>query len=194
MKTTRRLSRRSFLGQVAGGAVGAGALALVGAEPAQAQSGCSDSDSGTYGDPGGNGRRCRPTSGVTDSDPSDAAGDGQGRACTDRDTGRNADPVGRGRRCGGRNWTGVTDSDSGAYRDPANYGRGGNRACTDRDSGRNSDPVGRGRRCGGRNWTGVTDSDSGAYRDPANYGRGRRNCTDSDTGRNSDPVNGGRRC
>jgi hypothetical protein len=214
MKPTRKLSRRSFLAQVAGGVAGVGALAVIGADPARAatQSGCSDSDSGAYGDPAGNGRRCGsgtdsdPTdsvgegrggrSGVSDNDPSDPAGGGWGsRNCTDRDTGRNADPIGRGRRCGGRRWTGVTDSDSGANGDPANYGqRGGNRACTDRDSGRNADPAGRGRRCGGRAWTGVTDSDSGNNRDPASYGRGRNNCSDSDSGRNGDPGGRGRRC
>ena len=64
--------------------------------------------------------------------------------------------------------SGITDSDSGAYADPAGNGRG--------------------RR------TGLTDSDGGAYADPAGNGRGRRACTDSDLGAYSDPVGRGRRC
>ena len=78
MKPTRKLSRRSFLGRVAGGAIAGGAaLTILGGE-AQAQ-GCSDSDSGPNGDPGGSGRRC-----------------GSGSGCTDSDTGQYADGVGRG--------------------------------------------------------------------------------------------------
>jgi hypothetical protein len=150
MKTTRKLTRRSFLGRVAGGAVGAGAIALVGAAPAEAEEQCTDSDTGYGADPAGRGRRCGG-GGCTDRDTgrgADPAGRGRrcgggGRACTDRDTGRRADPVGRGRRCGGRRWTGVTDSDTGPSGDPANYGRG-RRNCSDSDPG---DPIGRGRRC-----------------------------------------------
>src|SRR5205085_11450256 len=81
MKPTRKLSRRSFLGRVAGGAIAGGAaLTIMGGE-AQAQ-GCSDSDSGPNGDPSGRGRRCGST------------------GCSDSDTGQYADGVGRGRRCG----------------------------------------------------------------------------------------------
>ncbi len=94
MKITRKLSRRSFLGQVAGGAVaGAGALVVLSGE-ASAQ--VTDSDTGPRADPVGRGRG-RGRSGVTDSDPSDAPQRGRGRrACSDSDPG---DPVGRGRRC-----------------------------------------------------------------------------------------------
>jgi hypothetical protein len=81
---TRRLNRRSFLRQVAGGAAGAGALAAIGGEARAVQTGP---------------------------------------------------------------YTGVTDTDSGVARDPANYGRGG-RACRDSDASRphwqERDPV---RRC-----------------------------------------------
>src|SRR5687768_4864885 len=44
MKPTRKLNRRSFLGTVAGGVAGAGALAAVSGEAHAFQSGCSDSD------------------------------------------------------------------------------------------------------------------------------------------------------
>ena len=104
MKPTRKLSRRSFLGRVAGGALVSAAAITVVTDEASAQSGCSDADSGRYGDPGGNGRRCRRPTGCSDRDPSDPIGRGRrcgGRpaGCTDRDTGRYSDPVGRGRRC-----------------------------------------------------------------------------------------------
>ncbi|MCW1933975.1 hypothetical protein [Pararhodobacter zhoushanensis] len=68
--------------------------------------------------------------------------------------------------------TGITDSDVGAYSDPAGGGRGtGYRA------------------------SGITDSDRGYGADPAGNGRGRRSCTDSDVGpRFTDPVGRGRRC
>ena len=69
MKPTRKLNRRSFMASVAGGVAAGGALVLVSDEASALQSGCSDSDSGTYGDPGGNGRRCSPSSGgCSDSD------------------------------------------------------------------------------------------------------------------------------
>jgi hypothetical protein len=135
MKPTRKLSRRSFFAAVAGGVATAGLVGVVGVEPAEAQSGCSDSDSGRYGDPAGNGRRC-------------GAVRGRRTGCTDRDSGRYADGVGYGRRCGGRRRTGITDRDSGPGSDPAQYGRGRRRrSCTDSDTGRYGDPAGRGRRC-----------------------------------------------
>ena len=189
MKTSRKLSRRSFLGQVVGGAAGVGALALVGADTARAaQPDCSDSDTGTYGDPAGQGRRCTGASdsdpsdpvgssyggrsGASDSDPSDPVGYGHGGGnCSDSDTGRNGDPIGRGRRCGGRRSSGVTDSDTGRNGDPANQGRRGRRTRT-----------------------GITDSDSGAGSDLANYGQGGVSCIDIDRGRCVDPVGCGSRC
>lgn len=62
-----------------------------------------DSDSGRYADPVGNGRGGnRRGGGVTDSDPYDPVGGGRGgrgRSCTDSDTGSYADAVGYGRRC-----------------------------------------------------------------------------------------------
>jgi len=136
MKPTRKLSRRSFFATVAGGIATAGIIATVGATEAEAQSGCSDSDSGSYGDPGGNGRRCRGNYGR------------RRTGCTDRDVGRGADGVGYGRRCGYRP-AGCSDSDSGRYGDPSGRGRrcGGRRHCSDSDTGRYADPIGRGRRC-----------------------------------------------
>lgn len=158
MKPTRKLSRRSFLGRVGGGALGAGSfLALTGCV----------------------------TTGYTDSDPYDPIGGGRGSrygGITDADRGRYADPPGRGR--GG---SGYTDRDTGRYADPPGGGRGdgggytdndptdpvggGGGSCTDRDSGRYGDPIGRGRECRG---TGYTDNDSGRYADPAGQGRGPR--------------------
>ena len=80
MKATRKLSRRSFLRQVGGGAVGAGSFLTL--------TGC-------------------VTGGYSDSDPFDPAGGGRGSyrrgrsGCTDGDTGGYADPAGGGRNCGG---------------------------------------------------------------------------------------------
>ena len=123
----RRVSRRSFLGKVLGGAA-IGAVAIVGgATEAEAQR-CTDSDGGRYADRAGYGRRCRRRrTGITDRDPYDPVGGGRGRGrrrryrsgITDRDPG---DPVGNGRG-GRRGRTGCTDSDGGSYADPAGNGR-----------------------------------------------------------------------
>lgn len=95
MKPIRKLSRRSFLGRVAGGAVaGAGALVVL-SGPAEALQ--SDSDSGPNSDPANSPRNRR--------------------VCTDRDQGPNSDPSNRGRG------SGYNDSDSGPNSDPANCGR-----------------------------------------------------------------------
>ena len=104
MKPTRRLSRRSFLVRVAGGAVAAGAAMTTLTGPARAQ-GCSDSDGGNNADPAGRGRRCRT---------------GQ----TDGDSGNHSDPGGNGRCPRRSRASGVTDGDSGSYADRANFGRG----------------------------------------------------------------------
>src|SRR5688572_21344730 len=106
----RKLSRRSFLTQVAGGAVaGAGAIILGAGEAGAVVQ--TDSDTGRNADPAGGGR-----GGVTDSDSgrnADPVGGGRGgrsNAVTDSDTGRNADPIGRGRGGnGGNGGGGVTD-------------------------------------------------------------------------------------
>lgn len=98
MKSTRKLSRRSFLGRVAGGVVaGGGALVLLNGR-AEAQ--VTDADTGATADPANRGR-----------------GRNRIRGCTDGDSGSNADPAGNGR--GNR----VTDSDTGANSDPASCGR-----------------------------------------------------------------------
>mgnify|MGYP004170066283 CR=1 FL=1 len=73
MKRVFRTSRRSFITRVVGAAA-AGSTGLIG-RAANAQ-GVTDSDSGAYADPAGNGR---------------------GRGFTDSDVGQYADPVGRGR-------------------------------------------------------------------------------------------------
>src|SRR5688500_20016105 len=98
MKPTRKVSRRSFLTQVAGGGVALGAIAVVGGE-AIAQTGVTDSDTGSGADRAGNGRgtgrtdsdptdragQGRGATGITDGDPTDRAGNGRGSGRTDRD-------------------------------------------------------------------------------------------------------------
>ncbi|MGQ0659649.1 hypothetical protein [Sphingosinicella sp.] len=115
----RRISRRSFIAAVAGGAAtGAGSLGLV---IGRAQAGQ-----------------------VTDRDPGDPVGRGRGggTGITDSDSGVGADPAGRGRGGGPRpGATGVTDSDPS---DPVGRGRGGS-GVTDSDTGPYADPRGRGR-------------------------------------------------
>ena len=114
MKNLRKLSRRSFMTRVVGGAVvGGGALAALGSRAAAFQ--ITDADTGQNSDPANR-------TGLTDRDPSDRPGNGQGarrRACTDSDSGPNSDPAGNGRG------TGVTDNDSGANSDRPGCGRGG---------------------------------------------------------------------
>lgn len=100
MKTTRKLSRRSFLTRVAGGAaVAGGALVVLGGTAEALQT--TDSDSGPNADPPNRGR-----------------GSNRIRGCTDNDSGSNADPAGNGR--GNR----TTDSDQGPNSDPPRCGRG----------------------------------------------------------------------
>jgi len=185
MTPRRRLNRRSFLGQVAGGAAAAGALGVIGgtARAAAAQTGpytgVTDSDSGSHADNAGHGRGPGGNSSGQPAQPQ------QGYSgYSDSDSGANADPSGGGRR-GQRPNTGITDGDP---TDP--YGQGhGTSGGTSHNSVR--------RRADGSvsQYTGITDSDSGAARDPANYGRGGRECRDADASepdwRNRDPV---RRC
>ena len=185
MTPRRRLNRRSFLGQVAGGAAAAGALGVIGgtARAAAAQTGpytgVTDSDSGSYADNAGHGRG---PGGNSSGQPAQPQQNYSGYS--DSDSGANADPSGGGRR-GQRPQTGITDHDP---TDP--YGQGhGTSGGTSHNSVR--------RRADGSvsQYTGITDSDSGAGRDPANYGRGGRECRDADASepdwRNRDPV---RRC
>jgi hypothetical protein len=184
MKPTRRPSRRSFLGQVAGGAVTAGALGVIGGEARAWQTGpytgINDNDSGSHADNAGHGRgpggnaNGRPVESQT----------GQ-TGYSDSDSGANADPSGGGRR-GRPVQTGITDRDP---HDPYGQGRG-------------TSMEGRGRngyvQQGNGNisqYTGITDTDSGANRDPYGYGHGSRDCRDSDSQQrgwqNGDPA---RRC
>jgi hypothetical protein len=111
MKPTRRLSRRSFIGRVAGSAiVGGAALTVLGTGTAIAQ--------------------------VTDHDPTDSPGHGRGNL-TDGDSGTRADQAGRGRGprrrscsdqdssdAAGRAAHGLTDGDVGGMADAAHCGRG----------------------------------------------------------------------
>ena len=160
MRIRRQINRRSFLARVAGGAVAAGALGIVGGAARAGQTGpytgITDSDSGSYADnaghgrgPGGNayGQPQQPRSGYT--------------GYSDSDSGRNADRSGEGRR-GVR--SGVTDSDP---TDPYGNGRG---ALNSGGSGVRPNQ----RRPDGRctHYTGRTDSDAGAIRDPSSYGHG----------------------
>ena len=112
MKNLRKLSRRSFLARVAGGAVAGGAaLTVLGGRAEALQI--------TDRDPGDPANR----TGLTDQDPSDPAGNAPRRGgnrirgCTDNDRGNNSDPAGNGRG------NGVTDNDRGTNSDPARCGR-----------------------------------------------------------------------
>ncbi|WP_417477081.1 hypothetical protein [Maricaulis sp.] len=100
-------------------------------------------------------------------------------------------------------YTGVSDSDGGAYADQAGYGRsGGARAggsgLTDSDSGAAADPAGNGRGSGGTGAQGFSDQDSGAMADPAGRGRGASagtgasGYTDTDSGAVADQAGRGR--
>ena len=139
MKPTRKLSRRSFLGTVAGGSVAGAAAIVLASTGAEAQT--SDSDSGRNADPSGHGR-----TGVTDND-SGPGSDSPGTAAVRAGLARGSPtataagaPIlpanGRGRR------SGLTDSDTGRGADSPGNGRG-RRACTDSDTGRYSDQPGR---------------------------------------------------
>lgn len=142
-----RPSRRSFMGQIVGGAALTGSLTIIApayaqnrswsADEAACASGITDSDGGSEADPVGNGRG----TGITDSDggaEADRGGYGRGTGVTDQDTGETADRAGYGR--GPRTYT---DRDRGQHADPANQGRGPVRI-TDTDTGFGSDPIGRG--------------------------------------------------
>jgi hypothetical protein len=183
MKPTRRLNRRSFLGQVAGGVATAGALGLIGGEARAWQTGTytgvNDNDSGSHADsagygrgPGGNryGQPAQPDTGQT--------------GYSDSDSGANADPSGHGRR-GQRPQTGIADGDP---TDPYGQGHGTSGGTTQNSVRRRPDGS-------VAQYTGLTDNDSGPSRDPSNYGRGSRECRDADASepdwRNRDPV---RRC
>jgi hypothetical protein len=102
MKSTRKLSRRSFLTRVAGGAVvGGGALVVLAGNAEAFQ--VSDADQGPHSDPPGRGRGNNHIRGCSDSDQgpnADQAGNGRGNRTSDSDTGPNSDPAncGRGRR------------------------------------------------------------------------------------------------
>lgn len=113
--------------------------AVVVQQPGAYRTGLTDSDSGSYADPVGNGRG-QPR--------------GMQTGLTDGDSGTYSDPVGGGRGTYGRGAaTGLTDGDAGAGSDPVGNGRGtarlGNTGITDSDSGNWADGVGHGR---GRRW------------------------------------------
>jgi hypothetical protein len=140
MKPTRKISRRSFLTRVAGGAIAGGAALTILGESAEA---------GQVSDRDPTDAAGRGYTGVTDNDSgsnADRAGHGRGRrrtGITDNDRGAGADAAGYGR---GRRRSGITDNDTGRNADPAGNGRG-RRNCSDSDSGTYADPAGRGRRC-----------------------------------------------
>jgi hypothetical protein len=111
MKNIRKVSRRSFMTRVIGGAVvGGGAMVALGSQAEAFQ--INDSDPS---DPANR-------TGLTDRDSGDRAGNGRGattryRACSDNDSGSNADAAGRGRG------NGRSDSDSGSNADRPGCGR-----------------------------------------------------------------------
>lgn len=96
MDPIRKISRRSFLGRIGAGTVGAGALVTL--------TGCA-------------------TFGYTDSDPYDPIGGGYGGR-GGHGGGRGGHGRGRGGRGRGRGEGGYTDSDRGRNADPAGRGRG----------------------------------------------------------------------
>lgn len=101
---------------------------------------------------------------------------GYATGLTDSDSGNFADPAGNGRGPRRGMQTGLTDSDSGAYADAVGQGRGvRGRASglTDSDGGAYADPVGNGRGTARLGNTGLTDSDGGPYADAVGHGRGR---------------------
>ncbi len=95
--TERKLGRRSTLGVIGAGVLGAAALTTLGAANAPSRAKAqTDSDSGPNADAAGRG-----STGHTDSDSgpnADRGGHGH-RQCSDSDAGPNSDPAGRGRSC-----------------------------------------------------------------------------------------------
>ena len=159
MNVTRKLNRRSFMGQVTGG-VAAGALGLFGGEARAWQppyTGITDTDSGSTSDGPGYGR-------------------GGAEAVSDNDSGPRADPGGQGRNARNRGQppaTGVTDRDGGPNADARGRGRGATTGFSDRDRGANADLSGRGRgtvRSGP--YSGYSDNDSGEIHDAPGHGAG----------------------
>ena len=99
MKSTRKLSRRSFLTRVAGGAVAAGGAMVMLSGKAEAQ--VTDRDQGPHADAPGHGRGGNHIRGCTDSDQgpnADQAGNGRGNGRSDSDSGPNSDPPNCARR------------------------------------------------------------------------------------------------
>ena len=99
MKSERKVSRRSFLTRVAGGAVAAGGAMVMLTGKAAAQT--TDSDSGPNADGAGHGRGSNHIRGCTDNDRgsnADQAGNGRGNGHSDSDSGPNADPPNCGHR------------------------------------------------------------------------------------------------
>lgn len=100
---------------------------------------------------------------------------GYATGVTDSDSGAYADPAGNGRGAQRQQCSGITDSDGGSYADPGGCGRGRagmTTGITDSDGGPYADPAGNGRGSA-QGYTGLTDSDGGPYADPAGNGRGR---------------------
>lgn len=138
MTPTHKLSRRSFVARIGGGAAAAvGLAALGGGEAAAFQT--TDSDFGANSDPPGRGRGNAGRSGITDRDPSDPAGNGRGLVINPQAStgaGAQSDPTNSG--ASGSGAPGATASPGAAS--------GAGRRCTDSDLSP-GDPAGRGRRC-----------------------------------------------
>ena len=154
MRTSRRVTRRSFLSSVTAGIIAGGSAITLVAGSARAQgrtyTGVTDADTGSNADSPGYGR-------------------GNRNVYTDQDTGPNADAQFHGRGPMGREERGV--SGQGEYTNGERPS-----GCTDSDRGTGSDPVGRGT-CGHpRDRTPTrtrvcSDSDTGEHYDAAGYGR-----------------------
>jgi hypothetical protein len=150
MDRTRKVSRRSMLRQVVGGAVAGSAIVLITGGAARAQpsgryTGVTDCDSGSGGDAPG-------------------YGDGVRNQHTDSDTGPSGDP-----RCQGRGTTSGSPSGT-TYSQPRT-------GCSDSDYGQNGDPSGHGTRCRGGTNPSAPSVSGCTDRDPGDSIGNGRNCT-----------------
>lgn len=138
MTPRRKLTRRSFVARVVGGAAAAMGLGAPGGSAASALQ-VTDRDFGANADPSGSGRGNAGRSGTTDRDPTDPAGDGRGLAINPQAStgnGAQSDPTNSG------------PNGTGAAGPTARPGAtsGSERRCTDSDLSP-ADPVNRGQRC-----------------------------------------------
>lgn len=144
MKLNRKLNRRSFVARVAGGAAAAAGFAALGRGEAAALQ-VTDRDFGQNADPAGQGRGNAGRSGLTDSDPSDSAGNGRGLVIEPR--GSTGNSPGAGAQSNPYNSGSGGTGAPGASASPSATTGATDRRCTDSDVSPSADPVRGGRRC-----------------------------------------------